>query len=139
MIFAVVRVINFPHVFWLLAFWQFNQFNCNNCSKMFGTSSSGNEYTFCSRPLKVKRCTSFFCHPSSCFSFTFAHLLRTLTSAMLTAIGSLRLTFAFLSFFLTSFLLSSSMGGFVLPWLAMLNSMSCARVANSSNIRDFIP
>ena len=75
-------------------------FNCNNCCKMLGTSSSGNKYTSCSCSLKVRRCTSFFCHPSSRFSFAFALLLGTLTSAVLAAFGSLRPTFAFLSFFL---------------------------------------
>ena len=112
-------------------------FNCNSCSKMFGTSLLGNRYTFYSRSLKVRRHISFFFHPSSHFSFAFALLIGTLTSAMLTTIRSLRLTFAFLSFLLTSLLLSSGMGGFVFPWLEILNSMSCARVANSSNVRDF--
>ena len=114
-------------------------FNCNSCSKMFGTSSSGNGYTFCSRSLKVRQRTSFFYYPSSRFSFAFAPLFGTLTLAVLTTIGSLRLTFAFLSFLLTSFLFSSGMGGFVFPRLAMLNSMSCARVASSSKVQGFIP
>ncbi|KAL4638514.1 hypothetical protein ACB092_03G151900 [Castanea dentata] len=37
-------------------------FNCNSCSKMFGTSSSGNGYAFCSRSLKNRLRNSF----SSC-------------------------------------------------------------------------
>ena len=114
-------------------------FNCNSCSKMFSTSLLGNGYTFCSRSLKVRRRTSFFCHPSSYFSFVFALLLGTLTVVVLTSTGSLRLPFAFLSFILTSFLLSSGMRGLVFPWLTMLNSMSCTQVANSSNVQGFIP
>ncbi|KAM3707436.1 hypothetical protein ACJW31_02G024900 [Castanea mollissima] len=98
-------------------------FNCNSCSKMFGTSSSGSGYDFCSRSLKVRRRTSFFCYPSSYFLFAFASLFGTLIMAVLTIIESLRLPFAFLTFIFTSFLLSSSIGGFVFPWLEILNSM----------------
>ena len=112
-------------------------YNLSSCSSISGISASRKGYTFCSHSLSDERRVSHYWPPSGLFSLTFTFLVEILTGAGLIFIESLILLFAFLSFFLTSRLsfLSSGMGGFIFPWLEILNSMSCARVANSSNVR----
>ena len=137
MILTIVWLSTFPISSGRLHSGNSINFSLSSCSSI---SASGKGYTFYSHSLSDERRISRHWHPSGLFSLAFMFLVEILTGAELTFIESLMLLFTFLSFFLISLLsfFSSSMGGLVFPWLEILSSLSCAQVANSSNVRGFI-
>ena len=108
---------------------------------MLGTLESGKGYFFSSNSFKVNRRLSFSWIGPTSFTSFFLSLAQILMGVIFIVIDSWMGFFEVLSFLFPSCLsfCRSTIRSFLKPWLAMLSSMSCARVANSSKVRGHIP